>query len=93
MSEIREILKQIYQSGYEDGVNAKYGIRTKAYLVPVKEKEIIKKVLDEIDGCGTQWICVHCDNRDEFISKQELKQRIKEWEWTNNLKSIWKQTC
>ena len=49
MSEIREILKQVYQSGYDDGVNAKYGIRTKAHLIPDKEKEIIKIILDEIE--------------------------------------------
>ena len=88
MSEIREILKQIYQSGYEDGVNAKYGIRTKAHLIPDKEKEIIKKVLDEIEKCDTQteaWITSNFSEEtykevNYYIKKQELKQRIKEWE-------------
>jgi len=88
MSEIREILKQVYQSGYEDCINAKYGIRTQAHLIPVKEKEIIKIILDEIEKCDTQteaWITSNFSEetykeKNYYIKKQELKQRIKEWE-------------
>jgi len=110
MSEIREILKQVYQSGYDDGVNAKYGIRTKAHLIPDKEREIIKIILDEIEKCENPYyesvfieptkeellmVSNFLESKgltlDKFSGafgrkvwnkvKQELKQRIKEWEY------------